>query len=327
MGGRTVIRRAIDLALVALVAVVLVLTLATHVAPELGGRLFAIRSGSMAPGVPIGALIVTKAVEPEALAVGNIVTVGMANGTALTHRIAEVVQQDDARMIRLKGDANPAADPTLVNTDQVIGEVTLTLPFLGYLLAMLAMPSGLVAFLSFAASLLILGWLLDDLSADRDPEDLPPPSPPVRRVAGVVNATVLVLGLVIVGHGVSPVGFSWALATSLESAASSMTADVLDPPASVTCSGGLLICNVSLIAKPVLNWTATPDAYATGYRVLRSTVVGGTYSQIATVTGRTSTTFTDTTVSALTTYYYVVRSEAPVWVSLPSNVVTVIVAL
>ncbi len=136
----TLIRRAIDVALAALVAVVLILALATHLAPELGSRLFAIRSGSMAPEVPIGALIVTSSVAPEALAIGDIVTVGMANGTVLTHRIAEVVQQDDARMLRLKGDANPTADPMLVETDRVIGEMTLALPALGYLLAMLAMP-------------------------------------------------------------------------------------------------------------------------------------------------------------------------------------------
>ncbi len=184
-----------------------------------------------------------------------------------------------------------------------------------------------MAFLSGAGSMLVLGWLLDDLAADRDRDDVSPPSPPGHRVAGAATTAVLVLGVAMIGHGVPPVGSSSALATSRESAASSLTADILDPPASLRCSGGLLICNVSLIAKPVLTWTATPDPYASGYRVLRSTALGGTYSQIATVSGRTSTTFTDTTVSALTTYYYVIRSEAPVWVSLPSNVVTVIVAL
>ncbi len=326
----TAIRRAIDVALAAVVVIVLVLAVATHVAPELGSRLFAIRSGSMAPDVPIGALIVTTSVVPERLAVGEIVTIGMANGTALTHRIAEVAQQDGASMLRLKGDANANADPVLVETNRVIGKVVFMLPVVGYLLAMLAMPSGLVALLSFAASLLVLGWLLDDLSADRGRDDVSPPSPPAppdRRVGSTALAAVLVLGLAMSAHGPPAGAFSYALATSQEVAASSMTADVLDPPANVTCTGGLLVCTLSLIAKPVLSWTATPDPYAIGYRVLRSTALGGPYTQIGTVSGRTTTTYTDTTVSALTTYFYVIRSEAAIWISLPSNSVRVVVLL
>jgi outer membrane protein assembly factor BamB len=52
-----------------------------------------------------------------------------------------------------------------------------------------------------------------------------------------------------------------------------------------------------------LSWTAVPAA--TQYRVLRSTVSGGPYAQIATTT---LTTFSDTTVSGGVTYYYVVRA-------------------
>jgi fibronectin type 3 domain-containing protein len=59
-----------------------------------------------------------------------------------------------------------------------------------------------------------------------------------------------------------------------------------------------------------LSWTASPTASVTGYRILRSS--GGGYSQIGTVSGRTTTAYTDTSVSGLgSTYDYEVVAVAP----------------
>jgi hypothetical protein len=75
--------------------------------------------------------------------------------------------------------------------------------------------------------------------------------------------------------------------------------------------------NASTLAAPPTGVTATPGARrvalawsaatgATGYTVLRATVPGGPYTQIATPTG---TTYTNTGLTTGTTYYYVVRSR------------------
>lgn len=111
-----------------------------------------------------------------------------------------------------------------------------------------------------------------------------------------------------------PEATSLALATDTETVASTITADTLDPPSNLQCTG-LPSCTVTFLAKPTLSWTATPDTYATGYQVWRSTTSGSGYSQVATVTPRTATTWTDTTVAPLTTYYYVVRAVANSWTS------------
>ena len=84
--------------------------------------------------------------------------------------------------------------------------------------------------------------------------------------------------------------------------------DTLDPPTGLTATGGYSI---------VLNWTATVDSYASGYRVLRSTTAGGPYSQIAEVTPRTTTGYGDKPAAG--TYYYVVRSFFQNWESDNSN--------
>jgi hypothetical protein len=122
---------------------------------------------------------------------------------------------------------------------------------------------------------------------------------------------------------------SLALATDQESVAATITADVLDPPTALTCNGGTTVCNAGLTGRPVLNWTATPDPYAIGYRIFRSTTSGSAYVQIGTVSGRTTTTFTDTTTGLVvaTTYYYVVRSESASWTSVNSNQVQVTILL
>jgi hypothetical protein len=144
--------------------------------------------------------------------------------------------------------------------------------------------------------------------------------PRSRLLSGLV-----VTGALLVGS-LTPPGSTLALVTDTSGVSASITADTLDPATNLRCTG-LLTCTLAFLVKPTITWTATPDTYATGYDIYRSTTSGSGYVQIDSVVGRTTTTYTDTTVSALTTYYYVVRAHAAVWTSVNSNQVTVIVLL
>lgn len=169
----TVLRRGLDLALAALVAAVLLVGLTAYLAPAVDGRALAIRSGSMAPAIGIGSLVVAIPQDPATLQVGDVVTVTLARGTVLTHRIEAVVQQDDRRMFRLRGDANPRADPTLVTQEQLLGRVVVMVPLLGFLLAMMSMPIGVLSLLSIGATLLAAAWLVDELDDAKDDDEKP----------------------------------------------------------------------------------------------------------------------------------------------------------
>ena len=74
-----------------------------------------------------------------------------------------------------------------------------------------------------------------------------------------------------------------------------------------------------------LAWTATVDTRATGYLVLRGTASGGPYTQIATITSRTTTTYQDT-VPLPGFYYYVLQTYFASWTSANSNQASVLAA-
>jgi signal peptidase len=102
-------RRVVDVA-----AVVGVLCAATVVALLLAGwRPVVLVSGSMAPGMPVGTLVVTRPVPAEAVGVGDVVTVPLpGSATPVTHRVAALRTSADGRVLAtLRGDANAADDP------------------------------------------------------------------------------------------------------------------------------------------------------------------------------------------------------------------------
>ena len=102
-----------------------------------------------------------------------------------------------------------------------------------------------------------------------------------------------------------------AFTNAPDNTSNSWTADTLNPPTSLTTTDGITIR---------LDWTATPDTYATGHRIYRSTTGGGPYTQIAEITPRTTTTYVDSPAAG--TYYYIARAYYLTWESVNSNEAT-----
>ena len=125
----------------------------------------------------------------------------------------------------------------------------------------------------------------------------------------------LVLALTCAAAAAVSMGASALFSDSHGVGATVFTTDTLDPPTSPISSG---------TTTTILDWTATPDTYAAGHRVLRGTVDGGPYSQVgADVTPRTTTTFSESPAAG--TYYYVLRAYYQNWESVNSAQVTVAV--
>jgi hypothetical protein len=127
-------------------------------------------------------------------------------------------------------------------------------------------------------------------------------------------AAVILLVPTMLGASAEP---SLARLTDAAASTKAISTDTLDPPTGLAATGG---------TTAALSWTATTDAYATGYEVQRATVSGGPYSVVSTVTPRTVTSTTDAP-SVSGTYYYVLRSSFQSWTSVNSNQASAIISL
>ena len=94
---------------------------------------YTVISGSMEPEIPIGSLVYVKYVEPEDVAVSDVIAYygGRDRNAITTHRVEEnrVVMGE----FITKGDANQTVDMNPVMYDDFIGRVELTIPELGVL--------------------------------------------------------------------------------------------------------------------------------------------------------------------------------------------------
>ena len=155
------------------VLVGLVLILAVLLA---GVRLFGLQpltvlSGSMEPTYHVGSLIYVKEVDYKKLEAGDVITFMLDEDTLATHRIVEVVPDDedpDVLRYRTKGDANDAEDGSLVHYKNVVGTPVFTIPQLGYLANYIQNPPGTYIAISAGAFLLVLVFLPDLFGGDEE---------------------------------------------------------------------------------------------------------------------------------------------------------------
>jgi signal peptidase I len=80
-------------------------------------------TNSMDPVFDQGANTIRIKVDPETLAVGDIVSYRYTDGSIIIHRIVHIDHDEVGLYFVLKGDNNPASDPLKVRPDQVLGKV------------------------------------------------------------------------------------------------------------------------------------------------------------------------------------------------------------
>jgi hypothetical protein len=110
-----------------------------------------------------------------------------------------------------------------------------------------------------------------------------------------------------------PVSATWQ---SAGSASQQLSTATVAPPTGTAAARGA--CVPVLTIEVEVTWTATASSFADGYQVFRSATSGGPYTPVGTVAGRTTTSFTDTDVTFLTTYHYVVQATRDLWRSVNS---------
>lgn len=166
------LKRAWNVLTTMVVVLVAALALLLVGARLLGLQVYTVLSGSMEPTYRVGSVIYVKPVEPEALKAGDVITFLLAEDTVATHRIVDVVpDEEDPTVLRFrtKGDANASADGALVHCNNVLGMPVVTIPWLGYAVHFIQHPPGTYVAAAFGALLVLLMFLPELFSEKKSP--------------------------------------------------------------------------------------------------------------------------------------------------------------
>lgn len=152
--------------LVTIVVILAILLVGVRVA---GIQVYTVLSGSMEPTYHVGSLIYVKPVDPFKLEAGDPITFMLDADTVATHRIVEVVpDENDSSVVRFrtKGDANDAVDGSLVHYKNVLGKPIATIPNLGYFANYIQHPPGSYLAISAGAILVLMVFIPDLFSSE-----------------------------------------------------------------------------------------------------------------------------------------------------------------
>ena len=153
-----------------LVGIVVLLAIALVGVRLVGLQPFVVLSGSMEPTYHVGSLIYVKSVDYKELKVGDPITFMISQDTVVTHRIIEVLaDEEDPNTIRYftQGDANEQPDGTSVHYKNIIGKPVFSIPYLGYVSNYIQNPPGKYIAISGGAILILLVFL-PDIFSDED---------------------------------------------------------------------------------------------------------------------------------------------------------------
>ena len=167
---KTTIKKIGNVVTTLLVVAVVLLAIALAGVRLFGLQVYTVLSGSMEPAYHVGALLYDKKVDPAQLRPGDVITFMLDEETIVTHRIVEVVpDEEDPSVIRFrtKGDANAAEDGSLVHYKNVLGTPVFAIPKLGYFASFVQQPPGLYVAIAFGAVLVLLAFLPDLLGDDK----------------------------------------------------------------------------------------------------------------------------------------------------------------
>ncbi|TYT63833.1 signal peptidase I [Natrialba swarupiae] len=104
---------------------------------------FVVLTGSMAPAIDPGDVVIVGETEPTTIESGDVITfVRDGADTPVTHRVVGVADAGGELAFETKGDANSEVDAGVVPAGNVLGVVVLTIPYLGYVIQMTNSTAG-----------------------------------------------------------------------------------------------------------------------------------------------------------------------------------------
>lgn len=165
-----------------LLLLVIVVPFVIYALPGLAGAdgSYVVLSGSMEPSIGVGDVVIVDEVEPATIEEGDVITYhrdGAEKPT--THRVVEITQQDGERAFVTQGDNNDQPDASPVPAGALIGEVSITIPYIGYVIEFVNTPTGFIGLVVIPLLLLLISelWsvLLRDETGPNEKQTVSPP--------------------------------------------------------------------------------------------------------------------------------------------------------
>jgi signal peptidase I len=211
----------------------------TFLAAAFGLTPLVFRSGSMSPAIQTGALALAHQVPAAQVRVGDVVSVDGSDGVRVTHRVKAIRRDGAASILTLRGDANQSADASTYRVTEV-DRVIVDVPVLGYVVAAVASPAGVVLGILAVGGILWLGF-----AGTR------PTGRHGRRL--VVAGAVTVVSAVALGAVAAPTVSTmarWSDTATMSSG--TLKAYTVPPTPTFTCTTGN--------RTATFTWAAVPDA-------------------------------------------------------------------
>lgn len=103
-----------------------------------GYRMYSVMSGSMTPVYPTGSLVIVRITDPEDIKVGDDITFYNPGSSQeiWTHRVTQIITDygNNGICFKTQGVANPNEDPFVTLGGNVVGVVSFSIPYAGYVL-------------------------------------------------------------------------------------------------------------------------------------------------------------------------------------------------
>lgn len=196
MRSMRLLRRSLLAIWSAMVVVLLVGLLASHAIGLMGLRPYIIRGGSMEPTIPLGSVVAVANVSIGDVHAGDVLTMQQPGKPVITHRILRLLHDADGSVSMVtKGDANAHTDGAAVPASAILGRVSFSVPFIGYLMAALQVPGTLISLLSGLGAMLLGIRLLEEDEEERvaatDGPAAPAPSSGHHHLPSMAGLTTL----------------------------------------------------------------------------------------------------------------------------------------
>ena len=127
----------------------------------LNHSIYIVRSNSMSPTFKTGTLLIIKRADSGTINVDDIITFRKKNDTlSTTHRVVEIIDDNNTRQFVTRGDANNVDDPIPVSENDILGKVTFFIPLLGYVFGFIRTKQGIILVIVIPALIIMITQII-----------------------------------------------------------------------------------------------------------------------------------------------------------------------